>query len=115
MLLFVDFQNKPPSGQILMMPVCVYNYIVSTNARKTSAGSLLANDTRSLCYSIHFYTNICDLISVVTHMCCDIKLQIVKTPIKAKLSRRYHQITHANVHCTKLQYKPKSFSITKNL
>ena len=105
-MLFVDY-NKPVRTNFIDAYTCIYYNIVSVNTWEIQAGSLLPNGTMSLCYSIHFYTNICVLISVMMHTWCDVKLQIIKTPKKPKPNRRYHQITHANLYCTKLQCKHK--------
>ena len=59
-------------------------YIAASNARVLQVGSLLANGTRSTCYSLHFYTNTCVLIPAMTFY--DVKLQSVKTPVAAKPS-----------------------------
>ena len=59
-------------------------YIASRNAKELQAGYLVTNGTRTMCYSIHFYTDVRVLAPIVTFY--DAKLQLIKTRVEGKPS-----------------------------
>ena len=92
---------------VILVPI---HAIPAGNEKEFQAGYLAINGTRTMRYSIHFYTNAGVLVPYM--MFHDAKPQIVKTAVKGLDQAQYHQITHANVTFitnTKLQYKPNSF------
>ena len=58
--------------------------IAARNAKELQAGYLVANGTRTACYSIHFYTNVRVLVPFVTFY--DAKPKLIKTPVEDKPS-----------------------------
>ena len=69
--------------------------IAARNAKEPQVGYLVANGTRTMRYSIYFYTNTRVLAPFVTFY--DAKPKLVKTLVEGNQAQ-YHQIIHANVH-----------------
>ena len=73
-------------------------YIASRNAKELQVGYLVTNGTRTMCYSIDFYRDVCVLAPIVTFY--DAKSQLIKTRVEGKLSAISPNRTYHLLQCT---------------